>query len=103
MFEGLKNLFKQQPASENIYNLTMRSPEKPASGWYREYTQAETLLGLSWSCPGKLVKATVARAPGSTQKDADGNLLRGGVDVEQRFACSFSSPIFPPELDGFQR
>ncbi len=95
MFEGLKKLFRGAPSPENLYNLAMQSEGRNAPGWYQERTQADTLLGVSWACPGRTITTTAPRPKGSAEP--------GEMVVDQRIGCAFSTGIIPPDFDGFSR
>jgi len=95
MLETLRNLFRGPRESESLHDLIVQSENK-LSGWYRETDNLGRLLGFSWACPGKVIRATIPRPRGSAEA--------GELPVEQRIGCSFvSSPLLPDvDQEGLQ-
>src|SRR5467141_341252 len=95
MFDSLRNLFRGPRESENLHDLIIQSENK-ASGWYRETDRLGRLVGFSWACPGKTIRATIPRPRGSAEA--------GELPIEQRIGCSFvSSPLLPDvDQEGLQ-
>lgn len=97
----VRNLFSGT-GTENLYNVALPSGGKPPAGWFMVLTQASTPLGVQWTCPGKTVYLSRPRTKDDPQTDAEGNKLTGEVRAPQFVACSYTSPVMPPDMEGYK-